>query len=45
MRPKIKEEHPNAKFGELSKLLSEKWKSLTEEQKKSYKNKEEKIQF
>lgn len=44
MRPKIKASNPNAKFGELSKLLSEKWAALSDDQKASYKsNKEEAV--
>lgn len=38
LRAEIKASNPNAKFGELSKLLSEKWASLTDDQKASYKS-------
>ncbi|KAI8912590.1 high mobility group box domain-containing protein [Gorgonomyces haynaldii] len=40
-RPKIKEENPEASFGELGKLLGQKWKELDEEDKKPYQEKAE----
>lgn len=44
LRPKIKASNPNAKFGELSKILSEKWATLSDAQKASYKtNKEDSV--
>jgi len=38
MRPKLKEENPNATFGELGKLLGEAWKKATDEEKKVKEN-------
>lgn len=35
-REQIKKENPNANFGQMGKLLGERWKSLTEEEKKPY---------
>ncbi|KAG1468245.1 hypothetical protein G6F56_003947 [Rhizopus delemar] len=35
-RSVVKEENPGATFGKLGKLLGEKWKSLSEEEKKPY---------
>jgi hypothetical protein len=36
MRPKIKEQNPQATFGQLGKLIGEEWAKLTPEQKKEY---------
>jgi len=36
-RPKTKAENPDATFGELGKLLGEKWKTLSESEKAKYK--------
>ncbi len=33
-RSRIKEEHPTAKFGEMGKLLGQKWKEMSEDDKK-----------
>ncbi|CAO3695849.1 unnamed protein product [Rhizopus microsporus] len=33
-REVVKKENPNASFGEIGKLLGEKWKNMTDEQKK-----------
>lgn len=35
-RKKVTEENPNIKFGEISKIISSKWNSLTPEEKKKY---------
>ncbi|CEG75993.1 Putative Structure-specific recognition protein 1 [Rhizopus microsporus] len=35
-REVVKKENPSASFGEIGKLLGEKWKKMTEEQKKPY---------
>ncbi|ORY91911.1 high mobility group box-domain-containing protein [Syncephalastrum racemosum] len=35
-RQKVVEEHPNASFGEVGKILGSKWKGLTEEEKGPY---------
>ncbi|KAI8095259.1 high mobility group box domain-containing protein [Thamnidium elegans] len=35
-RSTVKEESPDATFGQIGKLLGEKWKSMTDEQKKPY---------
>jgi len=40
-RPIVKEENPDAKFGEMGKLLGAKWKELSEEGKKPYNDKAE----
>jgi hypothetical protein len=40
VRPDIKKENPTATFGELSKLLGEKWASLSSEEKNKYKTNE-----
>lgn len=39
-RPLIQGKNPTAKFGELSRLVSQEWKSLSEAQMKDYKEKE-----
>ncbi|KAI7883605.1 HMG box protein [Lichtheimia hyalospora FSU 10163] len=36
MRPKVKEENPDASFGTLGKILGEKWKAMTDEEKAPY---------
>ncbi|KAJ2453988.1 Non-histone chromosomal protein 6 [Coemansia sp. RSA 2336] len=38
-RNEVKENNPNATFGEIGKLLGEMWGKLTDEQKKPYKEK------
>ncbi|GAA5809739.1 hypothetical protein MFLAVUS_003152 [Mucor flavus] len=35
-RSTVKEESPDATFGQIGKLLGEKWKAMTDEQKKPY---------
>jgi len=35
-RDKVREENPGIKFGEVGKLLGEKWKELTDKEKKPY---------
>ncbi|KAI9025093.1 high mobility group box domain-containing protein [Phycomyces nitens] len=35
-RQQVKEENPEATFGSIGKLLGEKWKSMTDEDKKPY---------
>ncbi|PSN66708.1 Non-histone chromosomal protein 6 [Corynespora cassiicola Philippines] len=35
-RDKVREENPGIKFGEVGKMLGEKWKSLTEKQRAPY---------
>ncbi|KAI9301038.1 putative high-mobility group non-histone chromosomal protein [Cunninghamella echinulata] len=35
-RETVKTENPNATFGEIGKLLGEKWRTLEEEEKKKY---------
>ncbi|KAI9261758.1 high mobility group box domain-containing protein [Sporodiniella umbellata] len=40
-RAVVKEENPNATFGEIGKLLGEKWKNLTDDEKKPYNDKAE----
>jgi len=39
MRAKIKEDNPDATFGETSKLIGEKWRALNENEKEEYKKK------
>ncbi|KAI9486595.1 MAG: high mobility group box domain-containing protein [Benjaminiella poitrasii] len=41
-RAKVKEENPEATFGQLGKLLGEKWKSMSDDEKKPYVEKAEK---
>lgn len=41
-RKKIKEDNPDIKFGEISKMLSEKWKNTNEEDKKIFIEKSDK---
>eukprot|EP00566_Odontella_aurita_P018252 CAMPEP_0113537072 /NCGR_PEP_ID=MMETSP0015_2-20120614/6623_1 /TAXON_ID=2838 /ORGANISM="Odontella" /LENGTH=326 /DNA_ID=CAMNT_0000436527 /DNA_START=132 /DNA_END=1112 /DNA_ORIENTATION=+ /assembly_acc=CAM_ASM_000160 len=36
MRPKIKEQNPEASFGELSNLMGQAWKKITDEDKEKY---------
>ncbi|CDS03600.1 hypothetical protein LRAMOSA01002 [Lichtheimia ramosa] len=36
MRPKVKEENPDASFGTLGKILGEKWKAMSDEEKAPY---------
>jgi len=47
MRPKVNEEFPGIKFVELGKLLGERWRALTPEDKKQYENMaaEDKVRF
>lgn len=47
MRPKVLQEYPGIKFVELGKVLGERWRSLTPEQKKRYEElaAEDKIRF
>lgn len=47
MRPKVNEEFPGIKFVELGKLLGERWRALTPEQKKQYEDMaaEDKVRF
>ena len=40
-RERLTKENPTLKFGEISKLVSKEWSSLTPEQKKEYENKTE----
>ncbi|KAI7891561.1 high mobility group box domain-containing protein [Mucor mucedo] len=40
-RSTVKEESPDATFGQIGKILGEKWKSMTDEQKKPYVDKAE----
>jgi len=35
-RDKVREENPGIKFGEVGKILGEKWKELTDKEKKPY---------
>ncbi|OMJ29543.1 Non-histone chromosomal protein 6 [Smittium culicis] len=35
-REQVKRENPEATFGQLGKLMGDKWKSMTDEQKKPY---------
>ncbi|KAI9300674.1 Non-histone chromosomal protein 6 [Cunninghamella echinulata] len=35
-RNKVKEENPDATFGQLGKILGEKWKNMSDEEKKPY---------
>ncbi|KAI8096984.1 high mobility group box domain-containing protein [Halteromyces radiatus] len=41
-RNKVKEENPDATFGQLGKILGEKWKNMTDEEKKPYNQQAEK---
>merc|ERR1712232_1046638 len=47
MRPKVLQEYPGIKFVELGKVLGERWRSLTPEQKKRYEDlaAEDKVRF
>ncbi|CAB9528054.1 group protein B1 [Seminavis robusta] len=47
MRPKVLQEFPGIKFVELGKVLGERWRALTAEQKKRYENMaaEDKVRF
>ncbi|KAI8885347.1 HMG box protein, partial [Backusella circina FSU 941] len=38
-REKIKQENPDATFGQLGKILGEKWKAMSEDDKKPYNDK------
>ncbi|KAF2006974.1 Non-histone chromosomal protein 6, partial [Amniculicola lignicola CBS 123094] len=38
-RDKVREDNPGIKFGEVGKLLGEKWKALTVDQRKPYEKK------
>jgi len=38
-RDKVREENPGIKFGEVGKILGEKWKELTDKDKKPYEEK------
>ncbi|KAJ8654232.1 hypothetical protein O0I10_010054 [Lichtheimia ornata] len=38
-RSTIKEENPDASFGDIGRLLGQKWKGLTDEEKKPYNDK------
>ena len=39
--PQVKKENPEAKMGEMSKIIGEKWKGLTDEEKAPYQKKAE----
>jgi len=38
-RDKVREENPGIKFGEVGKMLGERWKELTDKEKKPYEDK------
>ncbi|KAI7884111.1 HMG-box [Lichtheimia hyalospora FSU 10163] len=38
-RKSVKEDHPEASFGKVAKLLNEQWKGLSDDEKKPYKEK------
>ncbi|CDS10408.1 hypothetical protein LRAMOSA03084 [Lichtheimia ramosa] len=40
-RQKVKDENPDASFGTIGKILGEKWKNMTDEEKKPYVEKAE----
>lgn len=40
-RPKVRQEHPEATFGELSKLVGQRWKALSAKEKKTWQDKRE----
>ncbi|CAO3618489.1 unnamed protein product [Cunninghamella blakesleeana] len=40
-RNKVKEENPDATFGQLGKILGEKWKNMSDDEKKPYVKKAE----
>ncbi|KAL1927345.1 hypothetical protein VTP01DRAFT_3974 [Rhizomucor pusillus] len=40
-RPKVKEENPDANFGAIGKILGERWKNMTDEEKAPYNAKAE----
>ncbi|PKY45918.1 hypothetical protein RhiirA4_401798 [Rhizophagus irregularis] len=40
-REKVRQDHPNATFGEIGKLLGKKWKDMSEKEKIPYVNKAE----
>jgi hypothetical protein len=37
MRPKVKEENPDFKFGEIGRKLGEMWRALSDKEKEAYK--------
>ena len=39
MRPKIKEEFPKATFGRIAKIIGQRWKELSDEEKKVWQDK------
>ncbi|KAI8335098.1 non-histone chromosomal protein 6 [Chlamydoabsidia padenii] len=41
-RNKVKEENPEASFGQLGKILGQKWKEMSDEEKKPYNEQAEK---
>ncbi|ORZ08608.1 non-histone chromosomal protein 6 [Absidia repens] len=41
-RNKVKEENPDATFGQLGKILGQKWKEMSDEEKKPYHHQAEK---
>jgi len=47
LRPKVKEDHPDASFGEVGKILGALWRDLTKEEKEEYETmaKEEKVRY
>jgi len=40
-RPKVKEENPDFKFGDIAKKLGSMWRALSEKEKEEYKSRKE----